>query len=453
MIVVALLATTTVMSVPSAAGKTLTNKWSKIQHVIILMMENHAYDNYFGTYCQTTSSVCPNTSAGIPPGTCVPKNDMNYSQGCVKPFNFTAKNLTTVDLNHWPEAVRPAWNNGSMNGFYKAEGSTLTPFGTYNGTLVPTYWDMAQEFGLADHMFSSALSFSLPNHWYLIGASEPTVLQPLRKSLVVSNVPQHHVYLNESNNTSTVEQELALHPNVTWTYYDYPLASYQTEINNYTDSVGKTGAYNNWNPMAAQAQSYTPSNASHFVDNSQFYVDLRSGQLKNISWLIPDAGESDHPPGNITLGQNYVASVVNAVGASKYWNSTAIFVTWDEYGGFYDNVLPPVVDSVGDSFRVPLLVISPWTPAGFISHTNYSFDSLLAFVEWRWGLGCLGPRDCSANIPTAFFHFKIQRPPVKFERWANATYPYVPPKPGAPPFIEDPSLASSGNVPVTFTDG
>ncbi|MCI4367456.1 MAG: hypothetical protein L3K08_06860, partial [Thermoplasmata archaeon] len=225
---VALLATTAIAYVPSAAAAAHANPWSKIRHVVILMMENHSFDNYFGTYCQSTSIHCPNTTDGIPKGTCVPMNDLNVSQGCVAPFNFTQKNLTTVDLNHWAEAALPAWNNGSMNGFYKAEGSTMTPFGTYNGTLIPTYWDMAEEFGLADHMFSSALSYSLPNHWYLVAGNEPGVLKPLAGPLLDKKIPFHHQYLNQSNGTTTVEQELNHHKNVSWTYYDYPLSSYQT---------------------------------------------------------------------------------------------------------------------------------------------------------------------------------------------------------------------------------
>ncbi len=380
-------------------------------------------------------------------------NPQNVSLGCVTPFNFTARNLTTVDLNHWQEAARPAWNNGSMNGFYQAEGGSRTPFGTYNGTLIPTYWDMAQKFGLADHMFSSALSYSLPNHWYLVAAQEPAVLDPMPGPLLDKKIPAHHLYLNQSNATETVEQELNQHSNVSWAYYDYPLHTYQSAINAYTDVVGKSGAYNNWNPLAAQAQSYTPSNASHFLNTSAFFNDTKDNQLRNISWVIPDTGESDHPPGNLTEGQNFVASVVNAIGASKYWNSTAIFVSWDEYGGFYDHVAPPVVDSVGDSFRVPLLVISPWTPAGFVSHTNYSFDSILAFLEWHWGLGCIGPRDCSANLPTDFFRLHTHRAAIFFPDWANATYPYTPPRSGAPPFIEDPTTWAAPDAAVSFTDG
>ena len=453
MVSVALLVTTAVYEIPSVPARGVGNAWDKVQHVVIVMMENHAYDNYFGRYCPAISPVCPHIADGIPPGTCVPVNDQNLSQGCIAPFNFTARNLTTVDLNHWQEATRPAWDNGSMDGFYQAEGGTQTTFGTYNGTLVPTYWDMAEEFGLADHMFSSALSYSLPNHWFLVAAQEPAVLEPLPTALLKKKVPAHHLYLNQSNATATVESELDQHPNVSWAYYDYPLPSYQSAINAYTNVVGKSGAYNNWNPLAAQAQSYTPANASHFQDTSGFFNATRAGRLPNISWVIPNAGVSDHPPGNITQGQNFVASVVNAIGSSPYWNSTAIFVTWDEYGGFYDHVAPPIVDGDGDSFRVPLLVISPWTPAGLVSHATYSFDSLLAFVEWRWGLDCLGPRDCAANLPTSFFHLRLHRAPVDFPAWANATYPYVPPPLRAPPYIESPRGWAAADATVSFSDG
>lgn len=436
---VAVLAVTSSNKLPVAGAKAPLDPWGQVQHVIIVLMENHAYDNYFGTYCPAVSKVCTTATLGIPPGTCVPYNASDPALGCIKPYNLTAKALSEPDMPHYAGASLIAWDHGRMDGFYQAEGDSTEPFGTYNGTLIPTYWDIAEEFGLADNAFSSTLSYSLPNHWYMIAASEPAILRTLMGDLGGTSIKAHHTYLNEANNTTTVEQELDAKKSVSWTYYDYNLQTYQAAINDFNDTVGVAGAYNNWNPLAAKAQSY--SQTQHFAPTAQFFTDLSAGHLANISWVIPGSNDSDHPPSNVTRGQDFIASILNAVGRSPYWNSTATFITWDDYGGFYDHVTPPVIDSLGYSFRVPLLVVSPWTPKGKVSETMYSFESLLRFVEWRWGLGCLQTRDCDANLPKAFFNFALHRAPVDFPPWSQAVYPYRAPPPGTPWFVQSLQLS------------
>ncbi|MCI4366618.1 MAG: hypothetical protein L3K08_02580 [Thermoplasmata archaeon] len=369
--VVALLVSTAVTALPTTQAKLPGNPWTKIQHVVIVLMENHAYDNYFGTYCPVIGPACPSTAIGIPPGTCVPKATWNTSAGCVRPFNFTAQNLTETDMPHLHWASVLAWDNGKMDGFYRAELNRTEPFGTYNGSLIPTYWDLAEEFGLGDNTFSSTLSYSLPNHWYTVAADEPAILKTLPGDLALTSIQQHHLYLNQANRTQTVEQELDAHPNVSWGYYDFALQSYAQAIGHSATS-GFGSAYDNWNPLAAKTQSY---------------------------------------------------------------NQTSNF------GGFYDGVTPPFVGNSSLSFRVPLIVVSPWTRAGSVVSTQYDFESLLHFVEWRWGLGCLKSLDCHATLPKAFFDFQLHRTPIHVPDWANATYPYVPPAPGTPWFVQPPSLS------------
>ena len=131
--------------------------------------------------------------------------------------------------------------------------------------------------------------------------------------------------------------------------------------------------------------------------------------------MIPGAAFSDHPPANMTAGESFVANLVNAVEQSALWSSTAIFLTWDDYGGFYDHAAPPRVDPLGLSFRVPLIVISPYTPRGAVVHDSGYFDSLLHFVEWRFNLTCLTVRDCNAPLPLGYFDFhQHPRPPMLF---------------------------------------
>jgi phospholipase C len=401
-----------------------------ISHIVVVDMENHPFDNYFGTYCTSVGPNCPDTANGIPPGTCVPQNPANRTGPCVAPYNFPPSELQSADPRHEWNATVASIDGGRMDGFYNAEHSGIVPFGHYNGSTLPVYWDMAQQFGLSDNFFSSALSYSLPNHWYLLAGAAPP--QSVNTTVLSQGGPTaKHAYLNASNRTPTVQDLLNQSPSTTWKYYDWALPSYQAAING---PVGTylPSAYNYWNPLAARAESYTQWYVNHFAARSAFFNDTAAGQLPDVSWVIPDPSFSDHPPANLTVGESYVASIVNAIAASPAWRSTAIFVTWDDYGGFYDHVAPPSLDPLGLSFRVPMIVISPYTPAGLIVHSPGYFESILHFIEWRFGLGCLTHRDCNAPLPLDFFDFRMTpRPPVFFATSvAGATYPYVPPPVG-----------------------
>jgi phospholipase C len=408
-----------------------------IKHIVVLMMENHAFDSLFGTYCPSVGPNCPQAVNGIPSGTCVPKDPRNTSAGCVRPYSFTAANLSAPDMSHIYNATTESIDQGRMDGFYQAEDAGLEPFGNYNGSLVPIAWDLAQEYGLGDGFFSSALSYSLPNHWYLLAGQAP----PVAINAGFTKTTFRHTYLNEANNTRTVQDLLNATPAVTWRYYDWALPSYQVAINNYPSEAS---AYNNWNPLAARAESYTSWYVSHFVPRSDFFNDSAAGNLPDVSWVIPDIPYSDHPPANLTLGETFIANVVDAVEASPDWSSTALFLAWDDYGGFYDHVAPHSLDGLGLSVRVPLVVISPYTPAGLVVHSLGYFESLLHFIEWRFNLGCLTARDCNAPLPFAYFQFNATaRAPVLFPTNAtNATYPMSPTQLALTPALDAAALGA-----------
>jgi phospholipase C len=396
----------------------------RIDHLVFVVMENRAYDTYFGTYCQELGPNCSGIAGGLPPNTCVPLDPSSPANGCVRPFNFSGPDaLAEPNLPHGWVSSHEAYQNGSMDGFYQAENHTTETFGHLNGSTIPTYWDIAQEFGLGDSFFSSQLSFSLPNHWHLVAGSAPAIFNgPMD---FVHNATTAHTYLNEANQTPTVE-DLLQNSTVSWKYYDYGLnPTYQAAINGTIAGVSALGAFDFWNPMAAKAESYTASLRAHFVNTQNFFGDVSGGTLPQVSWLIPKSTESDHPPANVTDGERFVASAVDSVESSAYWNSTAIFVFWDDYGGFYDHVIPPQLPSIGLGFRVPLLVVSPYTPHGEIVHQFTYFDSMLRLVEWRFGLPCLTVADCSAPLPLGFFDFSMTpRAPVLFTTDViNATYP------------------------------
>jgi phospholipase C len=427
------------LSIPTGLGRTATSplatKMSKfdshISHIIFLMQENHAFDNLFGTYCQANGSVCPETVNGIPPGTCVLRNPFIPQAGCIRPYNFTDHQLSLPnDLAHSWGSSHNAYNHGAMNGFGLADG--IYSFGHYNATEVPVEWDLAEEYGLADDFYSGALSYSLPNHWYEVAATPPPVVDTNwvgNASTAIVN----HAYLNQSNATSSIESEL-LNSSVSWKYYDYNLTSYGSAIN----AAAGRSAYDYWSPLAGRAQSYAGSVTSHFVDRSDFFSDAANGTLPKISWVIPNYTASDHPPFNITTGEDWIASVVDALEASPEWNSSVLFVSWDEYGGFYDHVAPPSVDADGDGFRVPLLAISPWARQGFVDHKNLSFSSILHLMELRFHLPCLGARDCGAGLPLNMFDFDRSQPrtPIYFGSYGNISYPMA--------------LQSSGRLPPFY---
>jgi phospholipase C len=382
-----------------------------IQHVVVLVQENHAFDNFFGTYCPVVGSYCPTAVNGIPNGTCVPYDPSNLSAGCARPYPFTTYAPLKRDMTHNWVTSHESYDNGKMDGFYAAEKDGIVPFGYFNGSLIPYYWDLAEEYGLGEDFFSGSLSYSLSNHWDLVSSTAPYAAEHYGQTSAnykpLSKVQKE--YLDEANLTETVTDLLA-NSSVSWKYYDNPLAvNYTTALDNH----GSSGPFGFWTPLSSRARSYSNGTIGNFAGRAAFFSDAANGTLPNISWVIPTMKESDHPPQSVAVGQKWVSSVINAVERSPEWNSTAIFLTWDEYGGFYDHVAPPQFGPYGLGFRVPLLVVSPYTPEGYVGNQTESFYSIVHFLEWRWNLGTLGATDGNATLPLDFFDpSATPRPPL-----------------------------------------
>ena len=384
-----------------------------ISHIVYVMMENHAYDNYFGTYCTKVGKYCDLTGNGIPAGTCVPKVPGNASRGCVVPYSLPESSVyhSQGGPHNWISS-HTSYDNGSMDGFFEASG-LKDMMGYYNGSTIPTYWNWAEQFGLGDDFFSSALSFSMPNHWFAVAAQAPPESEdpnaggPTFPAMgrAAPLDPGTELYLNQSNATLALDDELTA-ANISWKYYDLSLlnATYQEAVNRTVQgNTSQPSVFDFWDPLAAKAESYTPTIESHFTNRTQFFTDAAAGQLPAVSWIIPSFTESDHPPANLSAGMSFISSIFNAVQNSSEWNSTAVFVTWDEYGGYYDHVAPPQVDAYGFGFRVPLLVMSAYTPVGYISPEFTSFESVLRLIEWRFGLSNLSARDGLSTVPLDYF--------------------------------------------------
>ncbi len=340
-------------------GQSITNP---IQHIIILYQENRSFDHYFGTYPGANGL---NLSLGLP------VNNMPNSQ-TLSPFHLT--NTTTPDIDHSHTTALSAYDNGTMDGFVIWEKQNNT-MGFYNGSDIPYYWDYASRYVLMDNFFSSELGPSLPNHLYLVSAQSDDLLENTGNFTYTLNFP-------------TITDELDA-KGITWKYY-YDQAGYKTP--------------GLWNPLPLFSSfKDNQSRLNNLASNRQFLNDLNSNNLASVTWIMPMSNESEHPPADVAVGEHYIVRYVNAIMNSQYWNSTAIFITWDDYGGFYDHVPPPQLDKYGLGFRVPCLVISPYAKQGFIDHTQTDFVSLLKFIEDTYSLQPLTARDANnTNMMEAF---------------------------------------------------
>ncbi len=409
--------------------------FSKIQHVIWIIQENHSFDNYFGTY--------PGAD-GFPPGTCLP--DKPGSKRCIAPFHMP-DGAPACDLQHYWEVAHAGYDNGKMDGFVWAEGSAYT-IGYYDQRDIPNYWEYARHYTLADRFFSSLNGPSGPNHVYTVAAQSGGLL------VNAFTLEQVEDVLDDPDGFSFASMvNLFQKTNVSWKYYvetqPLPAGKQKIGINLYYPDPKE---YSLWNPLPGfKAVRENPRAMSHLVDLKEFYRDLQNNSLPEVSWIVPMLRDSEHPPQPLAQGMWYVTSLVNAVMESPSWNDSVIFLTWDDYGGFYDHVSPPTVDAFGYGPRVPAIVISPYAKANYISHFAYDFTSILKLIEERWGLGQLTARDDRANDMSDVFDFEqkpvpplvIPVPPnlpkrtvepfCEYQPAITLPSPYQPSKPGLPP--------------------
>jgi phospholipase C len=151
--------------------------------------------------------------------------------------------------------------------------------------------------------------------------------------------------------------------------------------------------------------------SNNISPQTQVLSDIANGELAQVTWIVPDWLHSDHPGNNSNEGPDWVASIVNTIGASPFWNSTAIFINWDDWGGFYDHVAPQSIDNMGPGFRVPLIVVSPFAKHGYVSHQVFETASLVSFTEKNFGLPSLGARDAMANDLSDCFDYSQEPMP------------------------------------------
>ena len=334
-----------------------------ITHAVFIMMENHTFDNFFGQY----------------PGA----NGMKLAP---------ATNPPKSDLDHSSPAFNAAMDGGNMDEF-PSRG-----YVQYSQSDIPTYWTYAQQFGLGDNFYSSVASNSAPNHLAMTAAQTGG----LNGSSLMNGCLSPQNTEEESKSAATGNE-----------YFSYPCYSIPTVADELT-AAGKSWRYYSavgiWDsPRMVQSTS----NSSNIVSNPNRVVsDINAKKLADVTWVTPQGNvANDHPPSALQGGQNYVSSIVNAIMQSSYWSSTAIFVTWDDWGGWYDHVKPPVVDGVGLGSRAPLLVISPYAKQGYISHQQGEFSSFAKFAEAVFNLPSLNKRDALAQTSDLMDYFDFTQAP------------------------------------------
>jgi phospholipase C len=371
----------------------------KIRHIVIIMQENRSFDNYFGTF--------PGAD-GIPmrhgkPTVCVTDPERHR---CVRPYH------DTHDLDyggpHDQFAYKTDYNLGRMDGFIRArETCANTPngvldpencnpnlpidvMGYHNQHEIPNYWAYARQFVLQDHMFEPNASWSLPAHLFLVSEWSAFCADPGVPASCSSNIedpglpadlgPAPHVPPDYAWTDLTW---LLYHHHVSWGYYikkgPEPDCETGEMFCTFRDQDPRTPGI--WNPLPSFDTVRDDHQIGNIRDTSAFYAAVRKGRLPAVSWVIPSGRVSEHPTSSIRRGQAYVTSLINTIGRSREWKSTAIFLAWDDWGGFYDGVRPPTIDLNGYGFRVPGLVISPYARRHYIDHEQLSFDAYDKFIE------------------------------------------------------------------------
>ncbi len=373
----------------------------KIKHVVIIMQENRSFDNYFGTY--------PGAD-GIPmhnglPAVCVPDP---LTHRCIKPFHDP--NDQNLGGPHSASDASADIDGGKMDGFIRQEEagrkvvcakstdrlcSPIQPepdaMGWHDAREIPNYWTYAQNFVLQDHMFESNASWSLPAHLFLVSGwsancktlDSTSCVNALQNPNPIWGMAGQRLTLRQPDYAWTDLTYLLYKNQVSWAYYvaEGTVPDCEDDQMLCAPMPQKAGTPNIMNPLPWFVTVHQDKQLGNIQTLDHFYAAAKSGELPAVSWIVPNGKTSEHPPALISDGQAYVTGLINSIMQGPAWDSTAIFLVWDDWGGFYDHVVPPKVDENGYGLRVPGLVISPYAKKGYIDQQTLSFDAYLKFIE------------------------------------------------------------------------
>jgi phospholipase C len=386
-----------------------------IRHVVMIMQENRSFDSYFGTYPGADGFPMRNGR----PAVCVPDPLLHR---CVSPFHDIRTRNEGGPHGH-QNALRDI-DGGSMDGFVREAiaakltlahgkrlrrriegcrergalgprcelGKPVDVMGYHDGRELPNYWAYARRYVLQDHMFEPNYGWSLPAHLFQVSGWSAKCTRPTDASSCKNDLadpPEGPASLRRFHPDGPLyawtDLTYLLHRNgVSWAYYLVP--GMQPDCDEAGDIVcrpGKlqTGTPSTWNPLPEFTTVRRDGQLRNIQPVRRFVHAASAGRLPAVSWIVPDFRHSEHPGTLLRHGQAWVTHLVNAVMRAPDWNSTAIFIAWDDWGGFYDHVVPPHVDRNGYGLRVPALVVSPYAKRNYVDHQTLSFDAYLRFIE------------------------------------------------------------------------
>ncbi|HEY8756281.1 MAG TPA: alkaline phosphatase family protein [Candidatus Dormibacteraeota bacterium] len=388
----------------SVAAPVLTSATGihKIKHIIVIMQENRSFDQYFGTY--------PGADGFPAQGghftTCVPDR---ATHSCFYPFHDAADE--NVGGPHGDAAAKADIDRGRMDGFVAQARAGMTGcansvnplctnasgppdvMGYHDAREIPNYWAYASNFVLQDHMFEPNASWSLPQHLFMVSewsalckTADPfscrnaleSPANPLDPGFGIRN-PRTAPDYAWSDLTYLLHKS-----NVSWKYFveggTQPdcADSSATTCPAVAQDARTPGI---WNPLPYFDTVKQDGQVSDITDASNYFAEARNGTLPAVSWITPSDQHSEHPTALVSAGQAWTTRLINAAMQGPDWSSTAVFLSWDDWGGFYDHVVPPTVDANGYGLRVPGIVISPYARQGYIDHAIYSQDAYVKFIE------------------------------------------------------------------------
>lgn len=397
---------------PPAPGHAVRRHSSgKIQHVIIIVQENRSFNNLFYGFKGARTN-----RYGY---------DLNGNKIQLQPVGLE----TTWDIDHSSYSMEAACNgtgsipgtNCRMNGFdqeWVGCGGNGPPCPNKNPpySYVPhaetaPYFSMGKQYVLADEMFASNFdASSFISHQYIIaGQAESAVDYPSSSWGCPGGGGDTIAMVGQQRQVPDGYEQPCWDPQTLGDELDsagLPWAFYTASI---------SGDLGIWSAYQAIKHIYNGPDwkADIITPQTQFFNDVSGGKLRTVSWITPTWENSDHAGSGSNTGPSWVTSLVNAVGKSQYWKSTAIFIFWDDYGGWYDRQAPAYLDYDGLGFRIPMLIISPYAKQGYVSHVHYEHGSILRFVEDQFGLGQLAASDARATSPEADA-FDFSQPPRRF---------------------------------------
>jgi phospholipase C len=368
---------------PATKGKYFT-------HIVVVVQENRTFDNLFATFPGADGT----RTGELHDGSHIPLQVHDL---------FDAVSPNTDHL-----AWSTGYNHGLMNGFDLIRDGPFSGTALYqyvNPAQIQPYWTLAKQYVLADHMFQTQGTGSFTAHQDLIAGG--AAISKTKSLIDFPTLPPWGCDAPKGTLTTLITAKNVLLPNDG----PFPCLTYPTLRDTlddkaitwryYAPQVGHSFGGDLWNAFSAiAAVRHGPEWSTNVTwPETNVFKDIANNTLPSVTWVIPDFENSDHPAADSDTGPSWVAQIVNAIGRSAAWDSTAIVIVWDDWGGWYDHVPPPQLDYDGLGIRVPMMCISPYSPQGVVSHTQYESASILRFVEDTFGLAQLSVADARAQDP------------------------------------------------------